>query len=311
MIIKTFLRFIRENAGSTELMADIKSAYSRFKTKDLSARRFNLYVPAKDRMKIAEKIAKDFNGTLAKDGAVAGKPVVDLDYGLRVFVKPIPGSGVGGTAKEDAQLLSLQKQIEAALSNENVVEITIRIGNKVYNVAGAATTPGTPKSDFHLLNANGQEVVWVSHKDGTGPRGFQQWSGITKRSEPEIHNHNETQQFIKDVKDQTDNVMPRATTLSRKINDTRLMNLSVYGNQYGKSLGRQNVTILLQGPVKLVKTKSVYELRSNHTLINGEPVKGGYEPVFMAMYKGDRSNFGVKGARFAIQPKDSRKSKEI
>ena len=32
-----------------------------------------------------------------------------------------------------------------------------------------------------------------------------------------------------------------------------------------------------------------------------------FEPVLMALYKGDRSNFGVTGARFAIQPMGSRK----
>jgi hypothetical protein len=68
---------------------------------------------------------------------------------------------------------------------------------------------------------------------------------------------------------------------------------------------------MLQGAVKLVKRKDYYELSSNHTSLNGEKQTNGYEPMFMAIYKGDRSNFGVKGARFAIQPKSSRKSKEI
>jgi hypothetical protein len=31
----------------------------------------------------------------------------------------------------------------------------------------------------------------------------------------------------------------------------------------------------------------------------------------MAMYKGDRNQFGVKGARFAIQPIESRKITEF
>ena len=89
----------------------IKKEYSKYKNKDLSAKRLVIYVPAKDRMTIAEKIAKDFGGELAKEGNVAGKPVVDLATGLRVFVKPIAGTGVGGTSKEDAQLKLLQQQI--------------------------------------------------------------------------------------------------------------------------------------------------------------------------------------------------------
>lgn len=308
---KRFLRFIIENASTKDIINSVKEKYSKFKHKDLSAKRFNIYVPSKDRMDIAKEIADQFDGVLVKEGTLAGKPVVDLPFGARVFVKPIPGTGVGGTAKEDAQLKSLQTQIEKALYDNDLIEIPIKIGRQIYKVAGAETTPGTPKSDFHLLDAKGKEVVWISHKDGSSPRDFQQWSGMSIRTEKEIHDHRETQKFIKDVTSITGFVMPRATTLSRKITDPRLMNLAIFGNQYGRSLGRQNVTLLLQGPVKLVKRRDHYEIVSNHTAVNGEKMTGGYEPVFMAMYKGDRSNFGIKGARFAIQPKASRKSKEI
>lgn len=307
----SFSQFIRESEDLETLKSSIKSEYSSFKSKLLSLRRFALYVPAKDRISIAKKLAKKFGGEMAKDGNVAGKPVVDLPFGLRVFVKPIPGTGVGGTAREDAQLKSLQKQIETALSEDNVIEIQIKIDGRVYNVAGAATTSGTPKSDFHLLDAKGNQVVWISHKDGSKPSHFQQWSGMSKRKEPEIYSHPETQKFIEDVKKITNSVMPNRTTLSRVIKDRRLINLSLYGNKFGSSFGIQNVTLMLQGPVKLVKKKDYYELQSNHTAVNGEKMSGGYEPTFMAIYKGDRSNFGIKGARFAIQPKASRKSREI
>jgi len=192
------------------------------------------------------------------------------------------------------------------------MELKVKIGNKYYAVAGAATTPGTPKSDFHLLNNKGIEVVWISHKDGSKAKDFQQWGGMSARAEPEIASHPETQKFINDVKKEFGGVMPRATTVARPVKDKNLMGMSVYGNKYksGK-LGRQNVSILLQGPVKLVKSKNYYELQSNHTSINGDIMTGDYAPVFMAIYKGDRNNFGVKGARFAIQPKASRKFKDI
>ena len=58
---------------------------------------------------------------------------------------------------------------------------------------------------------------------------------------------------------------------------------------------------------KQVKKDGVgYELNSEHVLENGEAITGDYEPVLMAIYKGDRSQFGLKGARFVIQPKASR-----
>jgi hypothetical protein len=252
---KSFIDFMKESADLESLKSALISSYNQYKTKEISAKRFIIYVPAKERMSIAEKIAKGFEGALVKEGNVAGKPVVDLPFGLRVFVKPVPGTGVGGTSKEDAQLKSLQKQIENALSEDDVVDLKLKIGSVFYNVAGAATTPGTPKSDFHLLDSTGKSVVWISHKDGSRPSDFQQWSGMSEKTERKIHDHPETRKFIEDVKKVTGTTMPKATTLSRLIRDPKLINMAVYGNNFDGPFGIQNVTIMLQGAVKLVREK--------------------------------------------------------
>jgi hypothetical protein len=81
-------------------------------------------------------------------------------YKLSDFVKTpeFGGKGEGAsTAKEDAALMSLREQIKAAKKKEGSATINIRIGTKVYKVADAESTPGTPKSDFHLLDSNGVE----------------------------------------------------------------------------------------------------------------------------------------------------------
>lgn len=223
------------------------------------------------------------------------------------------GKGAGsGTAKEDRELNSLIHQIEDAKEKEASATIRVSVGNKTYEVFTAESTPGTPKSDFHLLNINRKEVVWISHKDGRGPKDFQQWGGVSARVEPAINSHPEVQKFISDIRKKYPQGLPRATTLYRKIRDKKLKMYSVYGNQFGGPLGRQNTSILLQGPVKLVKRGKVYELESNHVHLNGESVdSGGFEPVLMAIYKGDRDNEGIKGTRLAIQPIQSRKGDEF
>lgn len=222
--------------------------------------------------------------------------------------KEFGGKGEGsGTAKEDIALSQLISELDRVKEESGLEEVPIKIGNKVYSVVSAISTPGTPKSDFHLLDKNRKEIVWISHKDGSTAKDFQQWGGMSNKSEPEIFNHKETQQFIKDVQKLTNNVMPVATTYARKIKDNRLKNLAIYGNQFGQSLGRQNVTLLIQGPIKLTKSGSSYVITGYHTHVNGDVIGGDFEPVFMAIYKGDRDNFGVKGARFAIQPINSRK----
>lgn len=230
-------------------------------------------------------------------------------FGKIEKTKEFGGKGAGfGTTKEDIELTRLQTQIEELKIELASPTVPIRVGNKTYKVAGAATTPGTPKSDFHLVDNDGEEIVWISHKDGRTPKDFQQWGGMT---ETPIQNHKEVQSFIKDVFAIFQGKMPRATTVARKIRSDKLKNLSVYGVDYGGPLGQQNVSLLIQGPVNLVKRGQSYRFDSNHVHVNGERIKNGFEPVLMAMYKGDRSNFGVAGARFAIQPLESRKITEF
>ena len=63
-----------------------------------------------------------------------------------------------------------------------------------------SSTPGTPKSDFHFLDLEGKEIVWMSHKDGSKASDFQQWGGISKNV-PNTHNHKETKEFLGDLKE--------------------------------------------------------------------------------------------------------------
>lgn len=222
--------------------------------------------------------------------------------------KEFGGRGAGsGTAKEDMELKSLNQQLNDIKAQIASATVPIKIGNKVHNVFQVVSTPGVPKSDFHLVDENGKELVWISHKDGKSAKDFQQWGGISSRKEPEIFKHPEVQQFVNDLKDAYPEGLPRATTLYRKIKDKRLKMMSVYGNRYGKPLGQQNVSIMLQGPVKLKKSGTSYVFDSNHVHLNGEEMVGDFEPVLTAIYKGDRSDAGVKGTRIVIMPIKGRK----
>ena len=236
------------------------------------------------------------------------------EYKLTSFVKTkeFGGKGAGsGVRIENIELTSLVKQIDEIKKKTAKADVPFRVGRKTYNVFTAVSTPGTPKSDLHLIDQNNRELVWISHKDGSRPTDIQQWGGMTERAEPKIFAQTETQNFIKDVRSKFGIIMPRATTVARKISSSLLKNMSVYGNQFGQALGRQNVSILLQGPIKVKKVGNFYELDANNVHLNGDEITGGFEPVFMAMYKGDRSNFGIRGARFVIQSIESRKAKFI
>lgn len=215
-------------------------------------------------------------------------------------------------AKEDAALSAINDQLNAIKKSTKTAHVLIKIKNKTHKVVKAESTAGTPKSDFHLINEKGEECVWISHKDGRTAKDFQQWGGISERKEPLIFNHNETQKFISDLKSVYPKGLPPATTLYRKIKDTHLKMLSVYGNAYGGSLGQQNVSILLQGPPEIKKSGTSYVLSAHHVHYNGDSVDGdGFDPVLMAIYKGDRSDAGVKGTRIVISPVGGRKGTEF
>lgn len=211
-----------------------------------------------------------------------------------------------GTVIEDRELADLNMQIDKLKSEVKKHYIKVYIGNKSYNIIKAETTPGTPKSDFHLVDENGNEVIWISHKAGSLPKDVQQWGGISKRSEPEIFNHKETQKFIQDLKNKFPDGLPRATSVKRPIKDQKLQKMSVYGNQYGKKLGRQNVTMLIQGKVLLKKNKDGFVLSGHRLHLNGEDLSHGYEPVFFARYN-NRNDAGVKMARIGIMSLEGRK----
>jgi hypothetical protein len=235
-------------------------------------------------------------------------------YKLSSFKKNVefggkpPGAGAG-VGIETREIKSINDQFDKIRSETGLKYVPIKIGTKTYQAVKCIKTKGVPKSDFSVVDEQGNEIIWISHKEGSSPRDFQQWGGMT---EDRIQNHPEAQKFIKQMQEKFPNGIPSAMTVGKIINDHMLKKYAVYGVDYSEkgTLGQQNVSVVLQGTVKLFKYGKVYKFTANHHHENGEEITGGFEPVMMAMYKGDRSNFGVKGARFAIQPKDSRNVKE-
>ena len=222
------------------------------------------------------------------------------------------GKGAGfSTRDEDAALVTINDMVAKMLNGNSEVDLVI--GDKTVKVAKFVSTPGTPKSDFHAVDASGNEVAWLSHKKGSKAKDFGQWGGMSDREMKIVYANmpeakEEILKFAKDVIDKyPDGAIPRATTLARKITNGKLRGIAIYGNGFGGERGQQNVDLILQGdPVfkgnKLIATGSAHS--------NGQRLDGEFEPVLMAMYKGDRDNFGVKGARFSIYPAGGRKISE-
>ncbi len=207
------------------------------------------------------------------------------------------------TAQEDAQIIRINQQLDTIFDKLGTEIIPLKVGTTIYQVGKCESTPGTPKCDFHFRGIGGY-VGHVSHKAGTGPKAFQQWAGTSQRVEPLIYNHPETQAFINTLLGLFPNGIPPATTVGRKIQDQNLQKMAVYGSGFGSQVkGENNVDVTMQGILNISPRGSHYELTcTGHRLNNGDRISGNYEPVFLAVYKGDRSDHGIRGARVIIQP---------
>jgi len=133
------------------------------------------------------------------------------------------------TAQEDAQIIRINQQLEVIFDKLGKEIIPLKVGTSIYQAGKCESTPGTPKCDFHFRGVNGF-VGHVSHKAGSGPRAFQQWSGTSQRVEPLIYGHPETQAFINTLREMFPNGIPAATTVGRRIQDEKLQKMAVYGS---------------------------------------------------------------------------------
>lgn len=230
------------------------------------------------------------------------------------------GKSDNGTKRENAALVSLNKQIDAAKWESGYHNVLpIMIGNELFYVDRAESTPGTPKSDIHLIDYTEGECAWISHKHGSSPTHFQQWGGVSPVSDRYTHTHYEVEAFVEKIKSLYPNGLEPKTTLFRPLEAMMIQNIAVYGkDHYSAGPGRNNVSMVLQGDINLVKHQSVDPEESfwtiegsSHTHRNGEMMVDGYEPALYAVYKSDRSDMGIKNCRITINPMGSRNKRTL
>ena len=214
------------------------------------------------------------------------------------------GKGKGfGTADEDIVLDDLKDQVKALLLQDDEDYITIDVSGYRQRVDDVKTTPGTPKSDFNFTY-KGKPVIFISHKAGTKASDHQQYGGMTCKSGEEICKHPEVESFVDNLKESFPDGMPAGRSVFVKINDPELKKLSLFGCDYGREFGINNVNALLQGRIKIViGNDNNYELKAHHVVYNGDLPDGPYEPVLFARYSSSRGgNHGIKDLRSMITP---------
>lgn len=306
-------------AGLSPAQLRKRNNFSLFRTRIASRGDFTLVEGNGQKVKIDPAVANTLRSVEDLDQYQQGQSIVfpttlKGEVRLTQLYKDSAFSGrtQNTTAAEDAEVSSIRRKLEQIKNQLGSDFVNLQVGKNTYQVVNVESTPGTPKSDFHFRDRNGNMVGFVSHKDGSSATAIQQWGGMTPRGEPMIAAHPETQAFVQTCQAKFGNSMPRATTVARKIKDNRLKMMAVYGSGFGGGLSIQNVDVLLQGTVNITRTGvGRYKLvASANTHSNGDPIGGAYEPVFMCIYKGDRDNYGIKNARMVISGKGGRSIKE-
>lgn len=246
----------------------------------------------------------------AIDSGMKGSSIGGIRIGkVKILIKQ--DGKTGGLDVEAKAIADLEDAIHYALLLTGE-PITIKMKQKrVRGVVGVEKTPGTPKSDFHLVDENGKALLHISHKKGSKPNDYQQWGGVT---EPKIYKHREVQEFALLCKAKFGDRIPNGTSVYTEIKDKDLKLMQVFGVNYSSSSVDENrVDVLLQGDPGLQQlSNGDFELTAGgHVYYHGDIPDGGAEPVLAAIYKGDRDQFGIKGARFSIYTKAGRKLTHI
>ena len=254
---------------------------------------------------------KDNRGTILLPTGVTGSGVVRLSqlYKDSAFVTRTQNTN----AKEDLQIRSVREQLEKIKEKIGSDFIKLKVGNNTYEVTEVESTPGTPKSDMNFIGKNGVRLGFCSLKDGATASAIQQWGGASVSREPLIAAHPEVVAFVKTAREMFPTEIPQGTTVAREITDPKLRMQGIYGSGYGGTIGANNVDVLLQGTVKINAINfTEYKITgSAMTHSNGSTLPPEYQPVLMAIYKGDRSDYGIKNARINLYSKSGRTKRQM
>ena len=115
-------------------------------------------------------------------------------------------------------------------------------------------------ADFVGIDEDGEQKCFISHKDAGGPKGFQQYSGISSKAGNTIHNAKETKRFREIIANkESSDFDNQSFSLDIKSNP-KLQIRSVLGpswNGGGTSKGENNCSHFMQGYVDVIQ-KSQY-----------------------------------------------------
>lgn len=207
---------------------------------------------------------------------------------------------------DEAEVL---KKINEEISKYDCV--TLKIGGKQYeNIIGLNAGPHGKKSDFIVINSKGKKMCFISYKAGSSSKDFQQYGGISKK-EKTVHEHEETKEFISELTPEATlkTKMGTKKAVYKKIKSKKLKGMGIFGSDYKKLRGVNNVDFIAQGTPEMSydKQKNILTLNFSTKIVNNrnlDSLTGEYEPVLAVRTAENSRKFeGIPGYRGGIFPK--------
>jgi hypothetical protein len=260
-------------------------------------------VPSKDRI-IVSKFIMD---KIPDSQRINNDKIVKTADGIKILVKPEGGRGGGGRNYETSQIKKINEFIKSTCEKTGVPAIKLQVGKSVVLASEVKKLPEGLKADIAILNSNGEEIAWISLKQGPGPDNIPGWGGVNH-----LGRDIEIRAFADKAKALFPQEFPRRKCFISKVTNKRLKDLVVFGKNFGGAFGRSNVNLVLQGEPLFNQTENgTYIITGDaNTWANGQTPTGDYDPV-LCVRRGDRSDFGVPLGRIFMNPLRGRPAVDI
>lgn len=221
------------------------------------------------------------------------------------------GSGLG---PETLAMNYFNDQLNKILQKERIPQIKLSINKRIVKCALMQKTEGKyngkePKSDMTIVDVSGKPVAYISHKAGSSAKDYQQYGGVSDAALPAAYRGNAfIKKFMQDVRALRPDGLRSGDSFYRKITDSKLIRIMMYGPEYGGMPSISNVDEFHLGNMDLKgRGEGPYEIISNHKGVNGELPTGPFEAVLFVRFQANRGDARaagevVKNARVGIFP---------
>lgn len=302
-------KYVANNARFAEMKCEIRPG----KTSPL-------YTKIGNNIKAGLKIYKQKNKlvitsqkmVMMGDKAMAEVKIMGMRGLLPITAIKLPTAS-NGTKYED-EVVDL---INDFISQVGPLNIKLRGDNYVYDgilyavkvnkrIKQSSNLKSDPKCDIILCRDKSKPLaqgsIYISHKKAGGAAAFQQYSGISSASGEVINTHRLVKKFMGIVAKDLDETDRLNVPIIASFTDTRLMNMAIFGPDYGKPHSLEHVHCIGQGKVKITPSsdQKVFTLDfSDHITLSGDLrlFVGPYAPVLAATFRNDRS-FAYNGVLY-------------